>query len=685
MVSPTVSGRIPLGPAPSAKRRGVLLPVVGLVVLALLTVMTIGVLQRAIGTGGVVIGTLVALLPVVPVVAAFLWVDRWEPEPPRMLMGAFLWGAGFAALVSLLINTSASAVLDAAAGRGAGDLFGPIVVAPIVEEFAKGLFIVGLLVFRRREFDGIVDGIVYAGIIAAGFAFSENILYLGRAVSDPETAGVLSTLFVRGIASPFAHPLFTCMIGIAAGLSVASRSIGARVLALLGGYLAAVVLHALWNGASVLAASPGVFYEIYAFVMVPLFAGMFTLVVYARRREARIVAAQLPGFAAAGWIAPSEVPLLARLSRRRGWQALVRRRSGKAAAKAVAEYQAAVTELAFMRNRIARGAVQDSASELHDEKLAAVLRTRAIAVGVPEALVAAWARQRPSGWQPPPPAAPDGSFSGAFKIPDLGAEASPGTGGPAPGRPAGSVGPGPGPGRGPGSPSGAPHGPGAGRGSDPGARGPDAGFPPGGPGPGPSGSGGAIPPGGAGTPTPTPLRGAGPAQSHSGPGHAQPQGGAGAGRPGSAGAGQPGGAGAGQPGGAGAPGGAATGLPADGRPVQPAGGDRAGGPVPRADQGRPGPPGRDAAGRPVPPDPYGPTRPVRRPAEPPAAPGSPADPTGASGTPAPASGDPGPASGDPGADPSGHGRHHDDPANPGLTRPMRRPDEPEPDRSRPAD
>jgi hypothetical protein len=67
-------------PAPSAKRRGVLLPVVGLVVLALLAVITIGVLQRAIGTPGVIVGTLAALLPVVPVVAAFLWVDRWEPS-----------------------------------------------------------------------------------------------------------------------------------------------------------------------------------------------------------------------------------------------------------------------------------------------------------------------------------------------------------------------------------------------------------------------------------------------------------------------------------------------------------------------------------------------------------------------------------------------------------------------------
>ncbi|MBW0102824.1 PrsW family intramembrane metalloprotease, partial [Pseudonocardia sp. KRD291] len=356
-------------PAPSAKRRGVLLPVAGLVLLALCVLITIGMVERSIGPVGVLVGTLCAMLPVIPVVATFLWVDRWEPEPPRLLLGAFFWGAGFSALAALLINSSASAVLDVAAGRGAGDVLAPVLVAPVVEEGVKGLFLVGLLMFRRREFDGVVDGIVYAGIVAAGFAFTENILYLGRAVSDPETAGVLATLFVRGIASPFAHPVFTCMIGIGAGVAVASRHVGHRVLAVLIGYAVAIVLHGLWNAASVFSSSPDTFYEIYAFVMLPLFVGLVVLVVFARRREARIVTAELPGFAAAGWIAPSEVPLLADLSRRRGWRALVQRRSGRSAARAVADYQAAVTELAFMRHRIDRGAVRDNARSEHDEKL----------------------------------------------------------------------------------------------------------------------------------------------------------------------------------------------------------------------------------------------------------------------------------------------------------------------------
>ena len=76
------------------------------------------------GLGGVVVGALCALLPVGPVVAAFLWIDRWEPEPPRLLLIAFLWGACFAALGALIINSSAALAVDVLLGRGSGDVIG---------------------------------------------------------------------------------------------------------------------------------------------------------------------------------------------------------------------------------------------------------------------------------------------------------------------------------------------------------------------------------------------------------------------------------------------------------------------------------------------------------------------------------------------------------------------------------
>jgi len=393
-------------PTQRQRRRGVLNPVLGLIVLGICGLVVLGLVGTTVGLSGVVVGAFGALLPVGPVVAAFLWVDRWEPEPPRLLLLAFGWGASFAALSSLIINNSASAVADEVLGRGSGDVIGATVFAPVVEEAMKGAFLVGLLIFRRHEFDGVVDGIVYAGLAAAGFAFTENILYVGRAFVEDGLVGqsgsVLVVLFLRGVLSPFAHPLFTVMIGIGAGIAAPRRNSAVRVVAVTVGYLLAVTLHALWNGSAILFGG-GVFLGVYALVMVPLFFGMVAVVVWQRRREQRIVAAQLPGFAQAGWIAFNEIPLLSSLAGRRGWRAAVGRRSGKTSAKAVADYQAAVTELAFLRARMARDSVGNPGPYWHDRMLADLCTARARAIGMPDALAAAWRHSPPPGWTPPPP------------------------------------------------------------------------------------------------------------------------------------------------------------------------------------------------------------------------------------------------------------------------------------------
>ncbi len=378
------------------QRRGVLAPVVGLVVLGVCGLIVLGLVGRSVGLGPVVVGALCALVPVGPVVAAFLWVDRWEPEPPRLLLVAFLWGACVAALYQLLINSSAALAADQLLGRGTGDVLAATVIAPFVEEAVKGSFLVGLLVWRRGEFDGIVDGIVYAGLVAAGFAFTENIVYIGRAFAEDgmvgQSSGVLAVLLLRGVFSPFAHPLFTAMTGIGAGIAAVRRSGVVRVLAVLAGYLLAVLLHAVWNASAALFGGTA-FIGVYGFVMVPLFVAMVGVVVWQRRREQKVVADQLPLFARAGWIAPSEVQLLASMAGRRGWRAAVRQRSGRAAAAAVADYQAAVTELAFLRSRMSRGAVGDSGRQRQDEMLHSLTMARARAVGRPDALAAAWRQQ----------------------------------------------------------------------------------------------------------------------------------------------------------------------------------------------------------------------------------------------------------------------------------------------------
>src|SRR6476469_6847359 len=102
------------------------------------------------------------------------------------------------------------------------------------------------------------------------------------------------------------------------------------VLFVLVGYLAAVTLHALWNSSATIGDGQA-FFGVYLYVMLPLLLGMVMLVGWQRRREQRTVRAELPEFAQAGWIAPSEVPLLGSLAGRNRWRRAVRRRSGKTA------------------------------------------------------------------------------------------------------------------------------------------------------------------------------------------------------------------------------------------------------------------------------------------------------------------------------------------------------------------
>lgn len=338
---------------PRRRRFTVVLPVLGLILLALCGLLLFGLATARVGALAVTMGVVAAVVPVGIAVPALLWVDRWEPEPAKLLLVTFLWGACVATLTAMLINGTAGAVGELLLGKESGSRVSALLSAPVVEEAVKIVPVLALLWRRARDFDGMVDGVVYAGFSAAGFAFTENIYYFGKAFAEfgfqDGGSSVLGVFVIRGLLSPFTHPLFTVISGIAIGYAATARSKGARVVLPLAGYLVAVALHALWNGSAMLGGA-GAFLNMYFLVMVPIFVGVLLVVLWQRRRERSIIAAALPEMVRAQWIAPSEVDLLASLPGRRKWQRAVRRQSGRRAAHAVATYQASVTALAFLRH-----------------------------------------------------------------------------------------------------------------------------------------------------------------------------------------------------------------------------------------------------------------------------------------------------------------------------------------------
>ena len=333
--------------------RGVLFSVlVGVALLAGALVMAFVLL--AVGRPeAVAIGLVLAILPVGPLVACYLWLDRYEPEPLRLLALAFAWGALVATGAAILLQT-ADAVLN-----GSSDVWSAVVMAPITEEAGKGIFVLLLLWSRRHVIDGVLDGLVYAGLVGIGFAFTENILYFAGAYSGdaemgPGGIGSATTLFVlRGIFSPFAHPLFTSAIGIGVGIMVSSRSTALRIVAPLVGYVVAVLLHAAWNGSAFL--EGGRFFLLtYLFAMVPGFLVLVGLALWFRVREGGILARAMTDLARRGYVHPDEVPWLVRLPARRSARNNAALRGGPAAAKLMREYQQQAIEFAALHHRVMR-------------------------------------------------------------------------------------------------------------------------------------------------------------------------------------------------------------------------------------------------------------------------------------------------------------------------------------------
>ncbi|MFF3466561.1 PrsW family intramembrane metalloprotease [Streptomyces sp. NPDC001984] len=352
-----------------------LLALSGLVILALV--------RQQTGTEGFLVGLGLAVLPVPLLIAAFRWLDRVEPGPWRNLLFAFAWGACAAALIAIVANSFATKwIATATADPASADTLGATVIAPVVEESAKAAAVLLVFLFRRRDFTGIVDGVVIAGVTATGFAFTENILYLGTAFGTDQLTGgrgiasvTAATFFVRVIMSPFAHPLFTVLTGIGFGIAALStdRQRIRRVLLPLCGLLLAMGMHAFWNGSSTFGEYG--FFAVYGAFMVPAFGLLTWLVIWTRQRELRTVREELPAYVLAGWLGPTEPFALGSMGARRLAREYAGHHLGKPAARTVAEYEAYATSLAFLRHRARRaGAGADFA--VRERELLAELWSR---------------------------------------------------------------------------------------------------------------------------------------------------------------------------------------------------------------------------------------------------------------------------------------------------------------------
>ena len=333
-------------------------------VLGFVLIGLVGYFVWALGSVASIVGLVLALIPLTIVFLGVRMIDRWEPEPKRLVAFAILWGAVAAVGLTLLVDTGLTLLFDIRSEE-----FIAVVQAPIVEEIWKGLGVFLIFLLARRAFDGPVDGIVYGALVGAGFAFSENIQYFGLSLIEGGGEQLTVTFVVRGLLSPFAHAMFTAMTGFAIGLVArrhgsASSAFGAGALGLIG----AILLHALWNGSATFAD----FFGLYFTLQVPLFIGFILVIVALRREEARLTRGRLEEYAAACWFTPEEVTMLATPAGRKvglAWAAGLRGDRRPLMRSFIKD----ATELAAVRQRAITG--RDPLAK--DDERALLIRTRA--------------------------------------------------------------------------------------------------------------------------------------------------------------------------------------------------------------------------------------------------------------------------------------------------------------------
>ncbi len=256
--------------------------------IAFLTLVVAALMFLSVGIVPAVIASVVAFVPAILYLLPLIWLDRYDPEPIWLLGLAFAWGALVAVVVSFMINTVFGVAVGIAVSPEAGEAVGAVMSAPIFEEGSKGLGLVILLIFFRRYFDDILDGIVFAGVIALGFATVENVLYYGRALGEAGLGGLLFLFVLRGIMSPFAHVTFTSMTGIGCGISRESHNSFVKIALPVVGYIGAVTLHAIWNGMAVIGGLQG-FVVGYLILEIPFFLIFVGFSMYIMRRQNKIL------------------------------------------------------------------------------------------------------------------------------------------------------------------------------------------------------------------------------------------------------------------------------------------------------------------------------------------------------------------------------------------------------------
>ena len=198
---------------------------------------------------GFLVSALAGIVPML-IYAWFLYMlDRYEKEPLKLLLGVFTWGAVVAAGAAYVINTlSSMGVYFLTQSDFASQLTVSTLVAPAVEETLKGAAVLIVYLLFRSEFDSPLDGIIYGGITALGFAATENIWYIHKlGFLESGWQGLLDLTLIRVVLVGWQHPFYTAFVGLGFAFARRSKHTFWKWTSPIIGWSTAVFFHLLHN------------------------------------------------------------------------------------------------------------------------------------------------------------------------------------------------------------------------------------------------------------------------------------------------------------------------------------------------------------------------------------------------------------------------------------------------------
>jgi RsiW-degrading membrane proteinase PrsW (M82 family) len=312
-----------------------------------------------------------AIIPTLLYVTILVLMDRNEREPWLLMVLVFAWGAAPAVMLSLMGEILFSfKVHEFYPAPGAANLFNVAVVAPVVEELAKAAAVLIVFWFAYKEFDGLMDGMLYGSLAGFGFAMTENVLYLTDAFHKDIGFG-LQLAFMRDVVFGMNHALFASMFGLGLGIARYGTSLATRVLCPLAGLIGAIGLHMFHN----FSVSSPLMSPVLGLIVAWLGVGMWLyLVCFALQQEATWIREELAEEVAHGLLTVDEAEATANLQWRAALTVAALRKRMERYAGQVVNLCTLAAKLAFKKRQFRiRGDEEETLAEI--ERLRGEIQT----------------------------------------------------------------------------------------------------------------------------------------------------------------------------------------------------------------------------------------------------------------------------------------------------------------------